>query len=313
VLNYIAQRLFGMLVVMFIVVSVVFLIVRVAPGDPAAMMLGPDATQADIAAMRTQLGLDEPVYVQYVLYLKQILSGDLGESIFLNRPVTAALWERAEPTAFLALFSILTGCAIALPVGIFAAYWRGGRFDQLATTVAMLGASIPSFWLALLLMQILAVRLGILPVSGYGPPGASFLERLWHLLLPALVLGILVSAIILRFTRASMIDALSNDFIRTARAKGMSEVRVVGKHALKNALIPIITVVGLVFGSLISGAVVVETVFGLPGIGNLVVQAVLRRDYPVIQGALVVVAALYVLVNLIVDLLYLLVDQRVRY
>ncbi|WP_162703212.1 ABC transporter permease [Ensifer sp.] len=312
-IRYILQRLFGMIVVMALVVTIVFVIVRVTPGDPAAVMLGPEATQQDIAELRTKLGLDQSLGLQYVYYIGQLLKGDLGQSIFLNQPVTSALAERAEPTFFLTLFSILIASGIALPIGIYAAYRRGSFVDQAATTLAMLAASIPSFWLGLILIQFLAVRLGWFPVSGYGGPGSSFMERMYHLALPAIALGVVSSALILRFTRASMLDVLGDDFIRTARAKGLGERRVVMKHALKNALIPILTIVGLTAAVLISGAVVTETVFGLPGVGNLVVSAVLRRDYPVIQGALLVIAALYVLINFAIDMLYLLVDPRVRY
>ncbi|MBZ7924668.1 ABC transporter permease [Ensifer adhaerens] len=312
-LRYIIQRLMGMIVVMAIVVTIVFVIVRVTPGDPAAVMLGPEATQEDIAELRTRLGLDQSLGLQYVYYIGQLLQGDLGQSIFLNQPVTSALAERAEPTFFLTLFSILIACAIALPIGIYAAYRRGSFVDQAATTLAMLAASIPSFWLGLILIQVLAVRFGWFPVSGYGGPGSSFAERMYHLTLPAIALGVVSSALILRFTRASMLDVLGDDFIRTARAKGLGERKVVMKHALKNALIPILTIIGLTAAVLISGAVVTETVFGLPGVGNLVVSAVLRRDYPVIQGALLVIAALYVLINFAIDMLYLLVDPRVRY
>ncbi|WP_457587075.1 ABC transporter permease [Ensifer canadensis] len=312
-IRYILQRLFGMIVVMALVVTIVFVIVRVTPGDPAAVMLGPEATQQDIAELRTKLGLDQALGLQYVYYIGQLLQGDLGQSIFLNQPVTSALAERAEPTFFLTLFSILIASGIALPIGIYAAYRRGSFVDQAATTLAMLAASIPSFWLGLILIQFLAVRLGWFPVSGYGGPGSTFVERMYHLTLPAIALGVVSSALILRFTRASMLDVLGDDFIRTARAKGLGERRVVMKHALKNALIPILTIVGLTAAVLISGAVVTETVFGLPGVGNLVVSAVLRRDYPVIQGALLVIAALYVLINFAIDMLYLLVDPRVRY
>ena len=312
-LRYIFQRLMGMIVVMAIVVTIVFVIVRVTPGDPAAVMLGPEATQEDISALRTRLGLDQSLGLQYVYYIGQLLQGDLGQSIFLNQPVTSALAERAEPTFFLTLFSILIACAIALPIGIYAAYRRGSFVDQAATTLAMLAASIPSFWLGLILIQVLAVRFGWFPVSGYGGPGSSFADRMYHLALPAIALGVVSSALILRFTRASMLDVLGDDFIRTARAKGLGERKVVMKHALKNALIPILTIIGLTAAVLISGAVVTETVFGLPGVGNLVVSAVLRRDYPVIQGALLVIAALYVLINFVIDMLYLLVDPRVRY
>ncbi len=312
-IRYIFQRLIGMIVVMFLVVTIVFIIVRVTPGDPAAVMLGPDASAQDIADLRTRLGLDQSLAVQYFYYLGQMLKGDLGQSIFLNMPVTAALFDRAEPTFFLTLFSLLIASVIALPIGIYAAYRRGSFIDQAATTVAMLAASIPSFWLGLILMQFFAVRLNLFPVSGYGGPGSSFIDRMYHLTLPAFALGLVSSALILRFTRASMLDVLGDDYIRTARAKGVVERRVVMKHALKNALIPILTVIGLTAAVLISGAVVTETVFGLPGVGSLVVSAVLRRDYPVIQGALLVIAALYVLINFAIDMLYLLIDPRVRY
>jgi peptide/nickel transport system permease protein len=254
--RYILQRFLGMLTVMFVVVTIVFLIVRVAPGDPAGVMLGPDATPADVAALRARLGLDQPLLVQYVLFLGQLARGDLGDSIFLNQPVLSALAQRAEPTFFLTLFSILIASSIAIPI---------------------------------------------------------FLTRLTHLVLPAIALGIVSSALILRFTRASMLDVLGDDYVRTARSKGMGEFRVVMKHAFKNALIPILTVLGLTAALLVSGAVVTETVFGLPGVGSLVVSAVLRRDYPVIQGALLVIAALYVLINFLIDMLYLAIDPRVRY
>jgi peptide/nickel transport system permease protein len=311
--RYILQRLVGMLVVMFTVVTIVFIIVRIAPGDPAAVMLGPDATQQDISQLRTRLGLDRPLIVQYAFFLGQLIRGDLGESIFLNRPVLSALADRAEPTFFLTLFAIAIASMIAIPIGILSAYRRGSLFDQATTTVAMLAASIPSFWLGLLLIQYLAVRFGLFPVSGYGGPGASLATRLYHLVLPAFALGIVSSALILRFTRASMLDVLNDDYVRTARSKGMGEFRVVMKHAFKNALIPVLTVVGITAALLVSGAVVTETVFGLPGIGSLVVSAVLRRDYPVIQGALLIIAALYVLINFLIDMLYLLIDPRVKY
>ncbi|AVA25054.1 ABC transporter permease [Rhizobium sp. NXC24] len=312
-IRYILQRLFGMIVVMFLVVTIVFVIVRVTPGDPAAVMLGPDATAQDIASLRTRLGLDQPLALQYLYYFGQLLRGDLGQSIFLNEPVTSALVERAEPTFFLTVFSLVIASIIALPIGIYSAYRRGSLFDQAATALAMLAASIPSFWLGLILIQSFAVRHGIFPVSGYGGPGSSFVDRMYHLALPSIVLGVVSSALILRFTRASMLDVLGDDYIRTARAKGLVERKVILKHALKNALIPILTVIGLTAAVLISGAVVTETIFSLPGIGNLVVSAVLRRDYPVIQGALLVIAGLYVLINFAIDMLYLLVDPRVRY
>jgi len=306
------RRLGGMVIVLALVVTVVFIIVRVTPGDPAAVMLGADATPQDIAQLRDKMGLNAPLLVQYGQFVLGLFKGDLGQSIFLNQPVTQALAARAEPTFFLTLFSILIATAIALPVGIISAVKRGTIFDQVVVVLTMVAASVPSFWLGLMLIQILAVGQGWFPASGYGGPDTDFLERMHHLILPAITLGVVNSAMITRFTRAAMLDVLGDDYVRTARAKGASESRVILKHALKNALIPIITVIGLSVAMLVAGAVVTETVFGLPGVGNLVVSAVLRRDYPVIQGALLVVAAIYVLINFVVDMLYILVDPRVR-
>jgi peptide/nickel transport system permease protein len=311
--RYILRRLVGMVIVVFLVLTIAFIIVRLAPGDPAALLLGPDATPEDAAILRARLGLDRPILVQYLAFVLNAVRGDLGTSIFFNQPVTQVLWDRAEPTTFLALFSLTFAVVIATPIGIYAAYRRGSFLDQASISAAMLAASVPSFWTGLILQRYLATDLGWFPSSGYGGPDADFLERMRHLLLPSLVLGIVNSALILRFTRASMLDVLGEDYVRTARSKGMSERRVVLRHALKNAAIPIITVVGLTFALLVSGAVVTERVFNIPGMGNLVVNAVLRRDYPVIQGTLIVVATLYVLINLAVDLLYAVIDRRVKY
>lgn len=311
--TYLLKRLVGLVVVVFLVLTIAFVLVRLAPGDPAALMLGPDATPEDAADLRRRLGLDRPILVQYLAFLGGALRGDLGMSLFFNRPVLQVLAERAEPTAFLAIFSLVFSILIALPLGIWVAYRRGSFADQAAVSTAMLAASVPSFWTGLMMQRWLATDLGWFPASGYGGPDAGFLERMGYLILPALVLGIVNSALILRFTRASMLDVLGEDYIRTARSKGMGEGRVVLRHALKNAAIPIVTVVGLTFALLVSGAVVTERVFNIPGMGNLVVGAVLRRDYPIIQGTLIVVATLYILINLAVDLLYLLIDRRVRF
>ena len=312
-LRYLLNRLMGLVAVMFIVATLVFVILRITPGDPAAVMLGPQASQQDIDALRERLGLDQPLPVQYVTWLGQLARGDLGQSIFLDQPVTAALAQRAEPTFWLTLMALVIASAIALPVGILSAVRRGTALDQSVVTFSMFTSSVPSFWLGLILMQLFSVKLGWLPVAGYGGPDASIATRLSHLVLPAIVLGLVNSALITRFIRASMLDVLRDDYVRTARAKGLPEIKVILKHAVRNALIPILTVLGLTAALLVSGAVVTETVFGLPGVGNLVVSAVLRRDYPVIQGALLVIAAIYVLINLFIDLLYLLVDPRVRY
>ncbi|HET6828155.1 MAG TPA: ABC transporter permease [Ramlibacter sp.] len=311
--RYLLSRLGGMLVVVAIVAVLVFILTRAAPGDPVAVLLGDQATAEDIARVQKVYGLDKPLPVQFALWLKELAHGNLGESIFLQRPVAQALWERAEPTALLSLMSITIATLIGVPCGIVSAVSRGRMIDQVFTGFAMLGASIPSFWLGLVLMQIFAVSLGWFPVSGYGEPGAPLASRMWSLVLPSTVLGLLNSALILRFTRASMLDVLGEDYVRTARAKGLGEDVVVLKHALRNALVPIVTVIGLTVALLIGGAVVTETVFGLPGVGNLVVSAVIRRDYPVIQGALLVVAVIYVFINFLIDVLYTFLDPRVRY
>jgi peptide/nickel transport system permease protein len=310
--DFLIRRLMGLFVVMGVVATLVFFLTRLAPGDPASLMLGDQASVADIASLRAVYGLDQPLLIQFGLWLKEIIGGNLGQSIFLQRPVTQALIERAEPTFFLALFSVSIAAMIGIPAGIISAVWRGRLVDQIVSGLAMLAANIPSFWLGLLFIQFFAVKYHLFPVAGYGDPNAPMVERLRHLILPALVLGIVNSALITRFTRASMLDVLSEDYIRTARSKGLPERIVIWRHAFGNALIPVITVVGLTAALLIGGAIVTETVFGLPGIGNLVVSAVLRRDYPVIQGALIVVAAIYVLINLVVDLVYAWVDPRVR-
>jgi peptide/nickel transport system permease protein len=310
--RFLLSRIGGMLVVLSLVAVLVFALTRVAPGDPVAVLLGDQATADDIARVQRVYGLDRSLPEQFGLWLRQLAHGNLGDSIFLQRPVTQALWERAEPTALLALMAVAIATLIGVPCGVVSAVFRGGVADQLLTGFAMLGASVPSFWLGLVLMQIFAVSLGWFPVSGYGEPGASLAQRLHCLVLPATVLGVLNSALIVRFTRASMLDVLGEDYVRTARAKGLPERRVIFKHALRNALVPIVTVIGLTVALMIGGAVVTETVFGLPGVGNLVVSAVTRRDYPVIQGALLIVAAIYVVINFLVDLLYTVVDPRVR-
>ncbi|MCY4185888.1 MAG: ABC transporter permease [Rhodobacteraceae bacterium] len=311
--RYLIKRLFGMGAVVLIVLTIAFFIVRLAPGDPAALMLGPDATPEQAEELRSRLGLDQPIIIQYASFIVSAVKGDLGQSIFFNQPVTQVLKSRAEPTVFLSLFSLIIALVVAVPIGIYAAYKRGSFFDQSVISIAMLAASVPSFWTGLMAQRWLATEYGWFPASGYGGPDTVFIDRMVYLVLPALVLGVVNSALILRFTRASMLDVLSEDYIRTARSKGMREPRVVLRHGLRNAGIPIITVIGLTFALLVSGAVVTERVFNIPGMGNLVVNAVLRRDYPVIQGTLIVVAVTYVIINLVTDLLYLLVDKRVQY
>lgn len=310
---YLLRRLGGMACVMFLVATVVFLIAHVIPGDPAAVMLGPAATSADVAALRSRLGLDAPLHLQYLAFLRSVLSLHLGNSIFLGQTVATALADRVPVT--LTLTAMATGLAILIgvPVGILSAVKRGSLLDQGVTAVAMTTASIPSFWIGLTLIEYAAVRWRGLPVAGYGPPEASMLERLQYLVLPAIAVGLPNMALIIRFTRSGMLEVLQEDYVRTARAKGLGPSQVVLKHAFRNARGQVVTVIGLVVSGLIGGAIVTETVFGLPGIGNLVVSAVLRRDYPVIQGALLVLSGAYVLINLVIDVLYAVLDPRIRY
>jgi peptide/nickel transport system permease protein len=311
--RYLLHRFAGMVVVMFLVATIVFVIAHVIPGDPAAVMLGPSATAADIAALRARLGLDASLPVQYVQFLGSVVQLRLGESIFLGRSVTLALAERAPLTLQLTLLAAGLATLLGVPIGVLSAAKRGSLADQGLTAFAMAGASLPSFWIGLTLIEYLAVRLHLLPVAGYGPPDAGVLEHLSYLVMPAIALGIPSSALIMRFTRAGMLDVLQEDYVRTARAKGLGPATVIVKHAFRNARTSVLTVIGLTVAGLLGGAIVTETVFALPGVGNLVVSAVLRRDYPVIQGALLVISGVYVLINLGIDLMYAVLDPRVRY
>jgi peptide/nickel transport system permease protein len=284
----------------------------VIPGDPAGVMLGAAATQEEIARLRGELGLDRPLPVQYLDFLGQILQLDLGRSIFLGQPVLDAIIERSGLTVILCVFATTLSVAIGLPLGIVAGVWHGRWIDRAASLFALLGASLPSFWIALVLIRYLAAGLGWFPVSGWGGPDAALPQRMHHLVLPAIVLALPNAVLLLRTTRAGMMDVMTQDYVRTARAKGLSPWSVVMKHALRNTLLPLVTVIGLTVAILIGRTVVTETVFGLPGIGNLVIQGVQRRDYPVIQGVLMVVSGFYVLLNLLVDVVYARLDPRLR-
>lgn len=312
-LAYLAGRLAALLPVLLVVAVVVFMLIHVTPGDPARVLLGQDATAEQVAALRHDLGLDRPLPLQFGLWLGRAVRGDLGLSFFLRLPVTTDIAEHAGPTGMLSLLGLSVALAIGIPVGIVSAVFRNSWLDQASLALAMLGAAVPSFWLGLSLIVLFAVDLGWLPSSGYRSPVAGLGASLHYLILPALALGLPNSSLIIRFTRSSLLDVLGNDYIRTASAKGLPRPRVVFRHALRNALVPILTVVGLTFAALMGGAVVTETVFSLPGIGQLVVSSVLRRDYPVIQGVILLVATIYVVVNLAVDVLYFVVDPRVRY
>ena len=312
-LSYLTGRLAALLPVLLVVAVVVFMLIHVTPGDPARILLGQDATVEQVAALRHDLGLDRPLPLQFALWIGRAVRGDLGLSFFLHLPVTADIAQHAGPTTMLSLLGLGVALAIGIPVGIVSAVFRNSWLDQASLALAMLGAAVPSFWLGLSLIVLFAVDLGWLPSSGYRPPADGLGLSLHYLLLPALALGLPNSSLIIRFTRSSLLDVLGNDYIRTASAKGLPRPRVIFRHAMRNALVPILTVVGLTFAALMGGAVVTETVFSLPGIGQLVVSSVLRRDYPVIQGVVLLVATIYVLVNLAVDVMYFVVDPRVRY
>jgi len=317
---FVIRRLMQSLLVLAATAVIVFVGVY-AIGDPAEMLIAPDATPAERAQVEASLGLDKPLPVQFLAFLGNALKGDLGRSFVFNQPSISLILERLPATLELALVAILIALVIGIPLGLIAGLRPRSVVDETIMTGSILGFSLPNFWQGMMLVMIFSVWLGWLPSSGRGPTGqilgieTSFAswEGIRHLILPAVALGLVSSALIMRFTRASMLDVLGDDYVRTARAKGLGEQAVILRHALKNALIPILTVLGLTAAVLVSGAVVTETVFGLPGVGNLVVSAVLRRDYPVIQGALLVIAGLYVLINFAIDMLYLLVDPRVRY
>jgi peptide/nickel transport system permease protein len=276
-------------------------------------MLGNDATPQQIRQLRTQLGLDRSLPEQFVLWLGEVLRGNLGESFFLGRPVTQALLERLPATMQLAVLSLIFSLLIGIPSGLIAAVWQNTRWDQLVMATAIGGISVPSFWLGLTLMLVFSVQLGWLPSGGYTPLWEDLWQGLRTLALPAISLGFMQAALIARMTRSSMLEVLRQDYVRTARSRGVGRWLVILKHALKNAMIPVITTIGTAFGVLLGGAVVVEIVFTFPGLGRLVVLAVQRRDYPLVQGALLLTSVIYVVVNLAVDLLYGVFDPRIKY
>ena len=312
-ISYILRRLVLLIPVLLIVGIVVFTLVHLTPGDPAAVMLGTDATPQQIQGLRHALGLDQPIYVQFVRWVTGAIHLDFGQSIFLDMPVTQALFQRAQPTGLLTLYALLIAIAIGVPAGVVAAIRRNSLLDRFLMMLSVSGAAMPAFYLGILLILLFAVVLHWLPSGGYVSITTNPVAHFKRMLLPAVSLGFGHAALLARLVRSSMLDVLREDYIRTARAKGLSARTVNAVHALRNALIPAITAIGNSLGGLLGGAVITETVFTLPGMGQLVVQSVLRRDYPVIQGAVMVIAGSYVLANLLVDVLYAYVDPRVRY
>ena len=310
---YIVRRVLATIPVMLFVALFVFSLLYIAPGDPAAIIAGDQATPADVDRIRASLGLDRPFLIRFFGWLWDVLNGDLGKSIFTNLPVTHMIKQRVEPTLSLMLFTLCLALSIAIPAGVIAAWKHGSLIDRLVMMMAVLGFSVPVFVVGYVLAFVFALQLEILPVQGYTPFDRGLWPWMRNLVLPAVALGGVYIALIARITRATMLEVLSQDYIRTAKAKGVGQRQMLFVHALKNAAVPIVTIVGIGFAALIGGAVVTESVFAIPGLGRLTVDAILRRDYPVIQGVVLLFSFIYVAVNLLVDLLYTLFDPRIRY
>ncbi len=310
--GFLLQRMLATIPVMACVAVVVFLLLHLGPGDPAAVIAGDYATSEDIERIRDRLGLNDPLHVQFLTWTGRILSGDLGVSIFSNLPVGQLIVQRLEPTLALAIGTLLVAVAVAVPLGIAAAWRAGAWLDRCLMGGAALAFAVPVFVVAYILIYVFAIRLAWLPVQGYSPlaEGAGAFVR--HLILPVAALSLVFIALIARVTRASVLEVLGEDYIRTARAKGVTTFRLLQRHALRPALVPVVTVIGIAFALLVGGVVVTESVFNIPGLGRLTVDSVLRRDYPVIQGLILVFSAAYVFTNLIVDLLYSVLDPRIR-
>jgi len=309
---YIFKRFISLIPILFVVFTTVFLIVHIAPGNPAAIILGENATKEQVDQLSQQMGLDLPLYEQYIQWVFNAVQGDLGTSYFLDESVLSAILSHVGPTAELALIAEVVGLGIALPLGILAAKYRGTIIDQSFMGFSLLGISVPSFILGLFLILFFGVELGWLPVAGYVPISEGIWNHISRIIMPAIALGAMQAALIARMARSSMLDNLRHDFIKAARAKGVKEFNVILKHAFRNALLPILTVVGQSLGGLITGAVVTETIFNIPGLGQLIINSVEHRDFNVIQGAVLFVTVVFVFVNLLVDLLYGWIDPRVR-
>ena len=310
---FLVRRLASVIPVLLLVAVLTFFLVHLTPGDPAGYMLGPLATPAQIRVVREALKLNLPLQTQFAVWFTDALHGNLGESLFMSIPVTVAIWQRAEPTILLAIMVVLWQIAIGVPAGVLAATRRNTWIDQAVVGLTSLGQAMPSFALGFGLIFLLGVKLRLLPVAGYVPLAVSWTGTLRSLLMPSLTLGIISSALLARMTRSSMLEVLHQDFVRTARAKGVLERAVVWRHALRNSVLPVITVVANSFAILLGGLVITEQVFSVPGVGLLVVDAVLRRDYPVIQGVLLVLVTLYVFVNVAMDAVYAFLDPRIRF
>lgn len=312
--NYLIRRLFWMIFVVFGVSVIVFGLIHLTPGDPAQIMLGPSASMDDVRELQHQLGLDRPVVVQYASWIGRALQGDLGQSIVLRRSVLGEVVDRFGNTALLAGTAILISFTLGIVLGVVSAVRRGSSIDRLVILAATGGLSLPSFWFGLMLIILFSVRLGWLPGTGMTSAvnGGGIIDIAKHLILPSVALAVVPMAVIARYTRSSMLEVLGQDYVRTARAKGMSERIVIGRHVFRNTLVALVTMLGLQVGFLLAGAVYIENVFSWPGIGQMLVDAILKRDFPLVQGGVLLVATVYVVVNLATDLLYAFLDPHIR-
>ena len=312
-MRYLLQRLFTTIIVVFGITFVVFMIIQLVPGDPARVVLGVAASEENVEALRERLGLNEPIWQQYLTWLGGLLQGDLGDSLVTGQSVTEQILQRLPATLTLAAAGLIVGLFIGLPAGILSAIKPHTPLDITASILSQIGVSIPDFWLGILLVLLFSLTLGWFPSQGYTPFSEDPVDWFMHLILPALTVGIICGAIQTRFNRSAMLEVLHQDYVRTARAKGLTEAIVINKHALRNALIPIITILGLQLTALLSAVVVVEVVFSWPGLGRLTLDAVLDRDYPLLQGAVFTIATVLAFVNLGTDLLYAFIDPRIEY
>ncbi|GIN21526.1 MAG TPA: ABC transporter permease [Bacillus bacterium] len=310
--SYILKRTLSLIPILFIVSLVIFFIIHLTPGDPVSYMLGDEATEEQIENVREEMGLNLPLYEQYFHWIANVLKGDFGVSFHMNTTVLDAIVTHVAPTLSLAVFAQIIALLIAIPLGIIAAIKRGTVVDQAVMGLSLLGMAVPSFLLALFLVLLIGVHLQWLPIAGYQPLSSGLWNHLKYLILPAISLGSIQAALIARMTRSSMLEVLNNNYINMARSKGVSERKVIYSHALHNAFLPILTVIGQTFGALVTGAVITETIFNIPGLGQLIINSVERRDYTVIQGIVLFVTFIYVMLNLLIDLLYGVVDPRVR-
>lgn len=299
--------------ILVLVAVIAFMLMHLTPGDPAAVMLGPEAMPKDIEQLRQELGLTKPIPVQFVLWFSRALRGNFGKSYYYGKPVLEVIIQRLEPTFLLTSYALVIAVLIGIPSGVIAAVRSNSAVDQTTMVMALMGVSMPQFWLALNMIILFAVNLGWFPPTGYRPLSSGLGGNLKYLFMPSFALGFGQAALIARMTRATMLEVIREDYIKTARAKGLREFFVIMKHALRNAFVEIITVIGMTFAVLMAGAFVIEIVFNIPGVGSLVINAVKRRDFPVIQGAMIFIASVIVLVNLIVDIIYVYLDPRIRY